>query len=109
MDAEDATAAADRRLRVSVGITWCFQRALGCLGVQWRFEHRTALAGPRLALCADRSAPEELAVGSRRWLLFDPEHTWQVSHDDEAAPMAANLALLNRDMRGRVTACGLSR
>jgi dihydroorotase len=53
--------------------------------------------------------PEALAVGSRRWLLFDPELTWQVGHDDEAAPMAANLALLNRKMRGRVTACGLSR
>ena len=37
------------------------------------------------------------------------ELTWQVGHDDEAAPMAANLALLNRKMRGRVTACGLSR
>ena len=53
--------------------------------------------------------PEELAVGSRRWLLFDPGHTWQVRHDDEAAPMAANLALLNREMQGRVIACGLSR
>ena len=53
--------------------------------------------------------PEALAVGSRRWLLFAPEQTWQVRQDDAAAPMAANLALLNREMRGRVTACGLSR
>ena len=52
---------------------------------------------------------ESLELGSRRWLLFDPEHHWTVSRDDPAAPGAANLPWLGASLQGRVVACGLSR
>ena len=52
---------------------------------------------------------ESLLIGSRRWLLFDPEISWTVSRDDPAAPGAANLPWLGRTLQGRVVACGLSR
>ena len=56
----------------------------------------------------DRPA-ESLALGSRRWLLFDPDHRWTVKRDDPAAPTASNLPFLGDKVRGRVVACGLSR
>ena len=52
---------------------------------------------------------ESLSVGSRRWLLFDPDHHWTVERDDPAAPGAANLPWLGTSLQGRVLACGLSR
>ena len=52
---------------------------------------------------------ESLRLGSRRWLLFDPEISWTVDRDDPAAPGAANLPWLGRTIQGRVVACGLSR
>ena len=52
---------------------------------------------------------ESLLIGSRRWLLFDPEISWTVSRNDPAAPGAANLPWLGRTLQGRVVACGLSR
>ena len=51
---------------------------------------------------------ESLTVGSRRWLLFDPNHPWTIRLDDPAAPGASNLPWLGKKLRGRVTACGLS-
>ena len=56
----------------------------------------------------DRPA-ETLTIGSRRWLLFDPNHPWTVRRDDPAAPGAANLPWLGETLQGRVMACGLSR
>jgi len=56
----------------------------------------------------DRPA-EMLTIGSRRWLLFDPNHRWTVRRDDPAAPGAANLPWLGETLQGCVTACGLSR
>ena len=54
------------------------------------------------------SPPESLTVGSRRWLLFDPNHPWTVHPDDSAAPGSSNVPWLGKKLRGRVTACGLS-
>ena len=50
---------------------------------------------------------ECLALGSNRWLLFDPEHPWTSSRIDPMAPRAANLPLLGTVLRGRVMHCGL--
>ena len=52
---------------------------------------------------------EKLQAGSRRWLLFDPDHRWTVKRHGVAAPSAANLPLLEQELQGRVIACGLSR
>ena len=52
---------------------------------------------------------ESLTIGSRRWLLFDPDHQWIVRRDDPAAPAASNLPMIGETMQGRVIACGLSR
>ena len=51
--------------------------------------------------------PEQLQIGSRRWLLFDPDCSWTVDRQDPAAPRAANVPLLGQEQRGRVLACGL--
>ncbi|MEB3321656.1 MAG: dihydroorotase, partial [Synechococcaceae cyanobacterium] len=49
--------------------------------------------------------PVELTADSRDWLLFDPDHHWR--WDGAACPsLAANQACWNRDLRGRVIACG---
>ena len=53
-------------------------------------------------------AAEQLQPGSRRWLLFDPDHTWTVGDQDSEAPQAANLPLLGKQLQGKVVACGLS-
>ena len=50
---------------------------------------------------------EGLAVGSDRWLLFDPEHSWTPSRTDPFAPRAANLPFLDKTVKGRVMHCGL--
>ena len=47
---------------------------------------------------------EQLSANSRRWLLFDPEHPWTVDRHDPAAPLAANLPCLGRELKGRVVA-----
>jgi len=52
---------------------------------------------------------EQLSAESRRWLLFDPDHSWTVDRHDPAAPLAANLPCLGRELNGRVVACGLNR
>ncbi|MAR05752.1 MAG: dihydroorotase [Cyanobium sp. NAT70] len=51
---------------------------------------------------------EQLHLGSRRWLLFDPDQTWTVDRADPASPASANLPWLGQTIRGRVTACGLN-
>ena len=52
---------------------------------------------------------EVLREGSRRWLLFDPDHRWTVTRQDISAPSAANVPLLGDELQGRVIACGLNR
>ena len=51
--------------------------------------------------------PPALAVGSKRWLLFDPQRTWQVA-DDLWGPRAANQPLLGATLTGQVLAAGLN-
>jgi dihydroorotase len=53
--------------------------------------------------------PEELRLGSRRWLLFDPNQPWIVRRDDPQAPRGANMPFLGQELQGRVIACGLNR
>jgi dihydroorotase len=53
--------------------------------------------------------PEGLRLGSRRWLLFDPNHEWTVRRDDPQAPRGANMPYLGQALKGRVIACGLNR
>ena len=52
--------------------------------------------------------PEQLERGSRRWLLFDPDHGWTVQSKSPGAPRSANIPWLGRELQGRVVACGLS-
>jgi len=74
----------------------------------WRVEElwQALSFGPSAFL--DQPA-ESLTVGTRRWLLFDPDHHWTVQRDDPAAPGASNLPLVGTSLQGRVIACGLSR
>ena len=51
--------------------------------------------------------PPELEVGSRAWLLFDPEHPWSARQDADA-PQAANQPLADAELCGQVVAVGLN-
>ena len=68
----------------------------------WKSYGRPSVSG----LPPSGSPAESLAVGTRRWLLFDPDHHWTVQRDDPAAPRAANLPLVGTTLQGRVIACG---
>ncbi|MCT0219727.1 dihydroorotase [Synechococcus sp. CS-1329] len=50
--------------------------------------------------------PPALAVGSRRWILFDPDQEWTPRADGEASK-AANQPLAGERLRGQVLATGL--
>ena len=50
---------------------------------------------------------EELAIGSNRWLLFDPDARWRPSLDHADASRGGNQPMLNLEIRGAVVACGL--
>ena len=50
---------------------------------------------------------EQLQIGSRRWLLFDPHQRWTASLDHPNASRGANHPLLGQLMHGAVVACGL--
>jgi len=51
--------------------------------------------------------PPALAVGATRWVLFDPQRTWQVA-EDPWGPRAANQPLLGATLTGQVLATGLN-
>ena len=51
--------------------------------------------------------PPRLALGSRRWLLFDPDQVWSAA-DDPYAPLAANQPLARAQLTGQVLASGLN-
>ncbi|MFM7315019.1 MAG: hypothetical protein ACKO0M_17985 [Cyanobium sp.] len=48
-----------------------------------------------------------LAVGSRDWVLFDPERRWRPAADPWG-PLAANQPLAGEELCGQVIAAGLS-
>lgn len=50
---------------------------------------------------------EELSLGSNRWLLFNPDQRWTPSLDAADGSRGANNPLLNQELIGAVTACGL--
>ncbi len=50
---------------------------------------------------------ERLSLGSNRWLLYDPDHRWTPSLDDDDPSQAANQPLLMQEITGAVVACGL--
>ena len=52
--------------------------------------------------------PERLEIGSRRWLLFDPEAAW-TWQPDESLSLAANQPLLGRALKGQIRATGLTK
>ena len=47
-----------------------------------------------------------LELGSRRWLLFDPQRRWRPA-DDALGPKAANQPFATAELTGQVLACGL--
>lgn len=60
--------------------------------------------GPARLLGQDE---ERLSIGSNRWLLFDPDQTWDQTRDAPHAPKAANQPWIGVRMRGQVVSCGL--
>lgn len=55
--------------------------------------------------------PPQLTIGSRHWLLFDPQQRWlarQATAGDREAPLAANQPLVGQELCGQVVAAGLS-
>ena len=52
--------------------------------------------------------PECLEIGSRRWLLFDPEASWTWQSKDSLS-LAANLPLLGQALKGQIRATGLTK
>jgi dihydroorotase len=50
---------------------------------------------------------ERLSIGSNRWLLFDPDQTWDQTRDAPHAPKAANQPWIGVRIRGQVVSCGL--
>jgi dihydroorotase len=60
--------------------------------------------GPARLLGQDE---ERLSIGSNRWLLFDPDQTWDQTREAPHAPKAANQPWLGVRMRGQVVSCGL--
>ena len=52
-------------------------------------------------------APPSLTVGSRDWLLFDPQQRWH-PRSDAFAPLAANQPLTSNALCGQVIAAGLN-
>ena len=51
--------------------------------------------------------PEQLSRGCRRWLLFDPDHSWCWQRD-RSLSLAANQPLWGKNIRGAVRASGLT-
>ena len=51
--------------------------------------------------------PERLEIGSRRWLLFDPEAPWTWQPHDSLS-LAANQPLLGAALKGQIRATGLT-
>ncbi|MCX5938463.1 MAG: dihydroorotase [Cyanobium sp. LacPavin_0920_WC12_MAG_62_9] len=51
--------------------------------------------------------PERLEIGSRRWLLFDPQAPWTWRRQDSLS-LAANQPLLGAALKGQIRASGLS-
>jgi dihydroorotase len=52
--------------------------------------------------------PERLEIGSRRWLLFDPEAPWTWKNN-ESLSLAANQPFLGADLKGQIRATGLTK
>ena len=50
---------------------------------------------------------EKLTIGSRRWLVFDPDESWTQSRSKKFAPMAANQPWEGKLIKGKVVSCGL--
>ena len=65
---------------------------------------QTLSFGPARLLGQDE---ERLSIGSNRWLLFDPDQTWDQTRDAPFAPKAANQPWLGVPIRGQVVNCGL--
>lgn len=85
---------------------------LPCLWQELVVRRGWSMAGLWRALCfaparlLGLEAPT-LTLGSRRWLLFDPNRPWTVA-DDPWGPKAANQPLLGATLTGQVLATGLS-
>ena len=53
------------------------------------------------------SKEEKLELGSRRWLIFDPNKKWTQDKKNNFSPMAANQPFQGSQMTGKVISCGL--
>jgi len=53
------------------------------------------------------SNEEVLKIGSKRWMLFDPNHVWTQSRYKEETPKASNQPWEGKKILGKVISCGL--
>jgi len=60
--------------------------------------------GPSRMLNLDE---EQLMIGSRRWLLFDPNAAWVQTLDNKQSPFCANQPWQGKRILGKVVNCGL--
>ena len=54
-----------------------------------------------------KSTQETLEIGSRRWILYDPNFSWQQSRYREDSPNSANQPWEGQKILGKVIKCGL--
>ncbi len=50
---------------------------------------------------------ESLEIGSRRWLLFDPQKTWEQSLNNKGISLGANQPWEGKELTGKIISCGL--
>ena len=60
--------------------------------------------GPSTMLCLPK---EELTIGSRRWLLFDPNKKWKQTLNPRKKPFCANQPLQESEILGGIVDCGI--
>ena len=53
-------------------------------------------------------SPETLKLGSKRWLLFDPEKCWVNNSKLSITPKAANYPWQGKEIKGKIIYCGVS-
>ncbi|WP_320674316.1 dihydroorotase [Prochlorococcus sp. MIT 1341] len=54
-----------------------------------------------------KTRQEKISPGSRRWLLFDPDHCWTQTRNSQNVPKAANQPMEGCELKGKVIDCGL--
>ena len=54
-----------------------------------------------------KSKEEKIEIGSKRWILFDPNHSWTQTRYEKSSPNAANQPWEGKEIIGKVILSGL--